>query len=287
MIAGSAASRRGSPHAGANQCHNPTPGFPMSNIYSQLTENDLNAAPKKSPAPASRNSAGALGVKFAIALSFILSLAALAGSGLLYQNLNSESRQRRALEASQVQFEEKASSFEELADQYKEEIEHMRSQLKTFAEDRKSFQEKLQKSSDEIAELQAKIENLEAPAEEAGAPELDFADGANAAAASGVGGVAAAAAEDTAEAADNEAPIEAPVVASSAKVMTVNRKFNFVVVNLGIKDNLKMGDELALEREGKLIGKAKVEKLYDTFAAATITDEAKENPIQEGDVVRR
>lgn len=72
---------------------------------------------------------------------------------------------------------------------------------------------------------------------------------------------------------------------SSPQVMTVNRKFNFVVVNLGLDDNLKMGGRLGVMRDGRQIGTLEIEKLYDNFAAATIQNEREDMQIQEGDVV--
>ena len=69
--------------------------------------------------------------------------------------------------------------------------------------------------------------------------------------------------------------------------MTVNRKFDFVVVNLGSRDNLRMGDRLEVLRDGKSIASVEVEKLYDNFAAATIVEERKNAQIQEGDSIRK
>jgi hypothetical protein len=79
-------------------------------------------------------------------------------------------------------------------------------------------------------------------------------------------------------------PVETPV--RGKQVMTVNRKFNFVVINLGLKDGVKMGDRVVTERDGKPSGVAEVEKLYDSFSAATIVEERESGAIREGDAVR-
>jgi len=60
-----------------------------------------------------------------------------------------------------------------------------------------------------------------------------------------------------------------------------------VVVNLGLRDNLRMGDKLIVERDGKTVAGVEVEKLYDNFAAATIVDTRKNGEIKEGDLVRK
>ncbi|MBI3615513.1 MAG: hypothetical protein HY211_03235 [Candidatus Omnitrophica bacterium] len=83
--------------------------------------------------------------------------------------------------------------------------------------------------------------------------------------------------------------IPAPSQSSSpleGKVLVVNRDFNFVVVNLGSKEGLKIGDQLSLWRGGKAIGKAQVEKLYETMSAATLLTEEKKGQVKEGDLVR-
>lgn len=71
------------------------------------------------------------------------------------------------------------------------------------------------------------------------------------------------------------------------RVLTVNRKFNFVVVNQGLQDGLKIGDKLEIVMQGRGTAKVQVEKIYDKFSAATILEESPQNQIVEGDEVRR
>ena len=70
------------------------------------------------------------------------------------------------------------------------------------------------------------------------------------------------------------------------QVLSVNRKFNFVVVNMGLRNQIKIGDVLRVEQNGQLIGRVQVEKLYENFSACGITEEIKPAQIQEGDLVR-
>lgn len=83
-------------------------------------------------------------------------------------------------------------------------------------------------------------------------------------------------------------PAAAPPVVDQRpnQVLSVNRKFNFVVVNMGLRGRLKIGDTLRVEQNGKLIGRVQVEKLYENFSACTILEEIKPAQIQEGDLVR-
>lgn len=60
------------------------------------------------------------------------------------------------------------------------------------------------------------------------------------------------------------------------KIMVVNREFNFVVINLGSKDNVKVGDEFSVSRDGKSIGDVKVEKVHETMSAAGFIPQLKD-----------
>ena len=70
------------------------------------------------------------------------------------------------------------------------------------------------------------------------------------------------------------------------QVLSVNRQFNFVVVNVGLRDRVKIGDVLRVEESGKQVGRVQVEKLYENFSACAIVEEMKPAQIREGDLVR-
>ena len=52
------------------------------------------------------------------------------------------------------------------------------------------------------------------------------------------------------------------------KIMIVNKEFNFVVINLGSKDRVSVGDEFLVSRANKPIGDLKVEKVHEFMSAA-------------------
>lgn len=79
---------------------------------------------------------------------------------------------------------------------------------------------------------------------------------------------------------------QAPVDQRPLQVLSVNRQFKFVVVNVGLRGNVKVGDTLRVEQGGKLIGRVQVEKLYENFSACNIVEEVKSAQIREGDLVR-
>ena len=272
-------------------------------------ENMATLSPEiKSPTPKSPNPKMG-GVKFAIFVAFVLSLAALAGTGYLYQELNAERRQRQALEAAQVQFQDKVNAVEQTSEQYRTELERMRSQLASYTTERQKLNDEVEKGKSQISDLKKKLTDAESKA----AP-TSFEDEN----AIGVGPQPTTELNDLkvevprASVKTEAAPVAKPEVKKEslkpssepspapaktakseppsvkpAQVLTVNRKFNFVVVNIGIRENVKMGDELIIERNGKAVGLAKVEKLYENFSAATILKEPKDAPFQGGESVRR
>ena len=84
------------------------------------------------------------------------------------------------------------------------------------------------------------------------------------------------------------APSAAPAAATTgAKVLTVNRKFNFVVINQGLQEGLKMGDKLKVFKNGKENATVQIEKLYDRFSAATLLEEDPKLQVVEGDEIRK
>lgn len=70
------------------------------------------------------------------------------------------------------------------------------------------------------------------------------------------------------------------------KVLVVNREYNFVILNRGQRDGVSVGVPFGVYREGQLIAKLQVEKLYDSMSAASIISAEKKYQIREGDIVR-
>ncbi|MEE8359467.1 MAG: hypothetical protein V3S04_00910, partial [Candidatus Omnitrophota bacterium] len=71
----------------------------------------------------------------------------------------------------------------------------------------------------------------------------------------------------------------------SANVMVVNKKYNFIVANMGKIDGVSVGSELDIYRGEEFVAKTRIEKLYDKMSASTILPEWKNTRIREGDEV--
>lgn len=92
-----------------------------------------------------------------------------------------------------------------------------------------------------------------------------------------------------------QAPLEGatalPVAAvsslpSSGQVVVVNREYDFIVINLGKNHGLSIGQEFQVVRDNEILGRVKVEKVYDELAAAAILPESQKDNIREGDTVK-
>ena len=75
-----------------------------------------------------------------------------------------------------------------------------------------------------------------------------------------------------------------PPAGLEGKVMIVNKEFNFVVINLGSKDKVNVGDAFAVSRNSKYIGDLKVEKVHESMSAAGFAVELKDQ-IKENDKI--
>lgn len=70
-----------------------------------------------------------------------------------------------------------------------------------------------------------------------------------------------------------------------ADVLIVNKKFGFLIVNLGRSSGLSLGDGLEIYRNREFLAEAQIEKLYDKMSAATILPQYKRVDIRPGDEV--
>jgi septal ring factor EnvC (AmiA/AmiB activator) len=70
------------------------------------------------------------------------------------------------------------------------------------------------------------------------------------------------------------------------KVLVVNREFDFVVIDLGRKNDVQIGDQFAIYQDSQEVGKVKVEKVYDLFSTASMFPGSQERKIREDSIVK-
>ncbi|MEW6074930.1 MAG: hypothetical protein AB1530_01340 [Candidatus Omnitrophota bacterium] len=77
--------------------------------------------------------------------------------------------------------------------------------------------------------------------------------------------------------------------ALEGKVLTLNKEYDFVVINLGSKDGVRVNNVFSVYHENAYLGDVKIDKLHDSMSAATFVMDAKhkdlKNRVSEGDKV--
>jgi len=69
------------------------------------------------------------------------------------------------------------------------------------------------------------------------------------------------------------------------EILTINREFDFIVVNLGNRDGMEEGMLIDIYRGETLLGQAVIETARENISAAAITDKEKLSHMRPGDIV--
>lgn len=72
----------------------------------------------------------------------------------------------------------------------------------------------------------------------------------------------------------------------NGKVLKANRKYNFVIIDLGKNDGVRVGMNLTAYREEKPIGEIKIEKIYNELSVGSASFEWLGNELDVGDTIR-
>jgi len=74
-------------------------------------------------------------------------------------------------------------------------------------------------------------------------------------------------------------------IALEGKILVVNKDYNFIVINLGGKDGVQLGDIFSIYHGNKYAGEVTVEKVHDSMSAAGFKGQDLKDKISEGDKV--
>jgi len=185
--------------------------------------------------------------------------------------------------------QEKASREEALAnrEQLRTELEQQKSLRSDLENKLNQAQDELRKSQVRLKELdsqrlklESKIKDLEGETQNI---ELGNIVVGSDNATLQVGGAPAAPAVTPAVSGKTNAAVA--VSGREGKVLVVNKDYNFIVINLGNKDGVGMGDVFSVYHSDKYIGDVKVEKVHDSMAAAGLVSGEAKGKVYEGDKV--
>jgi len=188
---------------------------------------------------------------------------------------------KRTLSQAQDELAAAVKAREELSrsiEDREREIARLTKDLDQASADSKQMTEQLQSERKRLADLERAKADLESKVMElSGQPtvELDkvLVKGALGCAGAGASGLALA------------VPTAA-MPSMDGQVVVINREFDFIVMNLGRNHGLSVGQEFQIVRGAEILGRVKVEKVYDELSAAALLPESKKNAIREGDAVR-
>ena len=172
-------------------------------------------------------------------------------------------------------------------------MEQMRSDLDQQKTARVDLENRLIKAQDELKTIQAKVGAMESTkaALELKVKDLEAKSNVE------LGKIVVSPEVTTVKALDDKSkaagkPVvvkkeEVKAAALEGKVLVLNKEYNFLVMNLGNKDGVAIGDTFAVYRGDKYIGDVKVEKVQDAMAAAGFASDDVKNKVKEGDKVVR
>jgi predicted RNase H-like nuclease (RuvC/YqgF family) len=92
--------------------------------------------------------------------------------------------------------------------------------------------------------------------------------------------------ESLPSAAGTVVPASTALGPSQGQVVVINREYDFIVMNLGKNQGLTVGQEFDVVRGEEILGRVKVEKVYDELSAAAILPDSRKDQIREGDTVK-
>ncbi len=78
-----------------------------------------------------------------------------------------------------------------------------------------------------------------------------------------------------------------PAAALEGKILVVNKDYNFVVLGLGTKEGVNVGDLFSVYHKNKYIGDVSVEKVHESMSAAGFQSPDMNTKVTEGDKVVR
>lgn len=240
-----------------------------------------------------------VGIKVSLSVLFAMMTATILALGFLYYSFQYEVRERQSLHVSHVTLSERTAAMQITLDEYKSEmaklIERMAHASARESTAQNEIRREIEKRRFEILNLQKKLKMFEAREQtlEPISTESTLASAENGepAVPSFQTAIPDKAVPTLQKSKRLIGPSPSEETASAGigneRVLTINRKFNFVVINMGSEDSVEEGDQFDIVRHGTVIGTVEVEKLYDSFSAATIVKEEKNVPIQVGDAIRR
>lgn len=168
----------------------------------------------------------------------------------------------------------KAEKLEADLEQLKSSKSELESKLNQAQEDAKRVQDQLKEFRSQKTELETKIKELESKTQGVELGKIVV----------NPEGATVVSQEESAKP-QAQPTAEKPLSGKEGKVLVINKDYNFVVINLGSKDGIDIGDTFNVYHNNKNVGDVKVEKVHDSMAAAGFSSSDMKDKVSEGDKV--
>jgi hypothetical protein len=186
------------------------------------------------------------------------------------ESLNSELKQEKAAKQEALEKTDKLTADLEQLGLLKSDLEN---KLVQAQEDREKGQSLLKELKSQKSILELKVKELEAKSQGVELGKIVVSpEGASLVTADAFGQIATEKAEK-------------PLTGKEGKVLVINKDYNFVVLSLGSKDGIDIGDIFTVYHNNKRLGEVKVEKVHESMAAAGFSSSDMKEKVNEGDKV--
>jgi septal ring factor EnvC (AmiA/AmiB activator) len=163
-----------------------------------------------------------------------------------------------------------------------EEIDRLVKDLEQLRNERKGLNDQVARLQTDQSQLQQQVETLETAKSELETKVLELSDHPTVELDKVV---VSGESSETSGAGATAMPVSYAGGTSQGQVVVVNREYDFIVMNLGKNHGLSIGQEFQVVQGSEVLGKVKVEKVYDELSAAAILPGSKKDRIREGDSV--
>jgi len=204
---------------------------------------------------------------------------------------------QKSISSLESKLKDTASQIDSLSNQLQQEktakeealtkIEQMRTELDQQKELRSDLENRLTKAQNDVKNIQAKLGTIETEKAKLESKVKELEAKANVELGKIVVSPESVQVKPPVGAATVVKAVEAKAQSLEGKVLVLNKEYNFVVINLGNKDGIAVGDQFAVYHGDKYIGDVKVEKLQDVMSAAGFASDDVKNKVKEGDKVVR
>jgi len=204
----------------------------------------------------------------------------------IQEEMASVNKERDALIGKINEYEARIGDYEKGVGDYEKKIREMASEADRLRSEAAAKEDQILKKGSELSDLKKTLEGYRQAIRALNKRILQYIEGGRAA-----GKGASDAKKAAKDAARSTATLEPITVTAPQpkrdkfKVLDVNKDYGFIVIDAGIKDDIKNGDSLSVFRNKTVVGRVVVEKVSEEISVAKTLYRAVTDAVRKGDAV--